>query len=144
MARADDLPQAAAGDGAPAAPTALSADQSAASLRSPGAGDQAGSGWGSGGGRDLQASCVACPVPEYPRQARRRGWHGVVDLRLRLDGAGRVTAVEIARESGFDILDAAAVAAARKSRFRVNGGRPGQADAALWGQMRYRFELGGG
>jgi len=84
-------------------------------------------------------------VPEYPRQARRRGWQGVVDLRLRLNGAGRVTAVEIARESGFSVLDDAAVAAARRSRFRLGGGRvSGQVRGSVWGQMRYRFELGGG
>jgi protein TonB len=79
-------------------------------------------------------------VPDYPRQARRRGWQGVVDLRLRLDGEGRVTAVEVARESGFSVLDDAAVAAARRSRFRLRGSQ----GEAVWGQMRYRFELGGG
>jgi protein TonB len=84
---------------------------------------------------------VACPLPEYPRQARRHGWQGIVDLRLRLDPTGRVTAVEVAKESGFGILDAAAIAAARKSRFRLAAGRGG---GPVWGQMRYRFELGDG
>jgi TonB family protein len=83
-------------------------------------------------------------VPEYPRQARRHGWQGVVDLRLRLDDSGRVTAVEIARESGFSVLDDAAVAAARRSRFQLSGRRAGQGYGSIWGQMRYRFELGGG
>jgi protein TonB len=84
---------------------------------------------------------MACPVPDYPRQARRRGWQGVVDLRLRLDRDGRVIAVEVARQSGFGVLDDAAVAAARRSRFRLSGA---QGAGGVWGQMRYRFELGGG
>ncbi len=106
----------------------------------PGTRGAGGAGIGGGGGGDLEASCIACPVPDYPRQARRRGWQGVVDLRLRLDGAGRVIAVEVARESGFNVLDEAAVAAARRSRFRLDAAPGG----AVWGQMRYRFELGGG
>lgn len=106
------------------------------------AGEGAAGGIGRGGGGGLQARCVACPVPQYPRQARRRGWEGVVDLRLRLDAFGRVSAVEVARSSGFELLDGAAVAAARRSRFHLNA-RDGTAEPA-WGRMRYRFELGGG
>lgn len=111
----------------------------------PGGGSSSGPGSGAGGpggSGSLQASCLACPAPEYPRQARRRGWEGVVDLRLQLDAAGRVTAVEVARASGFTVLDQAAMNAARRSRFRVRGGSPRA--AAVWGRMRYRFELGDG
>lgn len=100
-----------------------------------------GSGTGGGGG-DLQASCVACPIPRYPRRARRRGWEGVVDLRLRIDGAGRVSAVNVARSSGFGVLDDAAAAAARRSRFQLRSRE--EMSGVVWGRMRYRFELGGG
>jgi protein TonB len=100
-----------------------------------------GSGTGGGGG-DLQASCVACPVPRYPRRARRRGWEGVVDLRLRIDGTGRVSAVTVARSSGFGVLDDAASAAARRSRFQLRSRE--EMSSAVWGRMRYRFELSGG
>lgn len=100
-----------------------------------------GSGTGGGGG-DLQASCVACPVPRYPIRARRRGWEGVVDIRLRINGAGRVSAVTVARSSGFGVLDDAATDAARRSRFQLRS-RDGMS-GAVWGRMRYRFELGGG
>lgn len=101
-----------------------------------------GAGAGGGGGSDLQASCLACPVPTYPMRARRRGWEGVVDLSLRLDAVGRVSNVSVARSSGFKALDEAAAAAARRSRFRVSG--RGGVSGTIGGRMRYRFELGGG
>lgn len=97
---------------------------------------------GAGGGGNLQAVCLACPAPEYPRQARRRGWQGVVDLRLQLDAAGHVTAVKVARASGFAVLDQAAIAAARRSRFRIS--TRSRHATSVWGLMRYRFELGEG
>jgi len=100
------------------------------------------SGGTGGGGSDLQASCLACPVPSYPRRARRRGWEGVVDLRLRLDPAGGVSEVGVARSSGFKVLDDAAMAAARRSRFHLRS-RDGTS-GRVWGRMRYRFEIGGG
>jgi len=95
-----------------------------------------------GGGSDLQASCLACPVPSYPRRARRHGWEGVVDLRLRLDPAGRVSEAGVACSSGFRVLDDAAMAAARRSRFHLRS-RDGTS-GPVWGRMRYRFEIGGG
>jgi TonB family protein len=53
-----------------------------------------------------------------------------------------VATVAIERSSGFKVLDEAAVAAARRSRFRLQG--PVQPPAASWGRMRYRFEMGSG
>jgi protein TonB len=105
-----------------------------------GLGGGRGSGAGRGAGGYLQGSCLACPPPEYPRQARRHGWQGVVDLRLQIDTAGRVATVGVERSSGFKVLDDAAVAAARRSRFRIRA----LEGAAAWGRMRYRFEIGDG
>jgi TonB family protein len=104
-------------------------------------GDSGGAGAGDANGGDLRAACLACPAPGYPRQAERRGWEGSVDLRLRIDAAGRVTEVAVVRASGFQILDDAAVAAARESRFRL--GDDERRAGGVWGRMRYRFELGG-
>jgi protein TonB len=96
-----------------------------------------------GGGGDLRAACIACPPPTYPAQARRRGWKGVVDLRLRIDAAGRVGDVEVARASGFPVLDDAAVRAARRSRFRLPARHRDDDDGGVWGRIRYRFEIEG-
>ena len=55
--------------------------------------------------------------PRYPRAARARGEEGAVVLDIRVDALGAVRQVVLARGSGSDDLDAAAVAAVRKARF---------------------------
>lgn len=45
----------------------------------------------------------------YPRMARERGIQGVVRVRFKLKPSGEVDRVEIARSSGYDVLDAASV-----------------------------------
>jgi protein TonB len=47
----------------------------------------------------------------YPLLARRRGWEGSVVLHLRIDGSGRIDAMEITETSGHGILDRAALEA---------------------------------
>ncbi|MCD8482725.1 MAG: energy transducer TonB, partial [Verrucomicrobia bacterium] len=51
------------------------------------------------------------PQPVYPRASKRRNEEGVVRLRVQTDPNGRVIQVEIARGSGHNLLDRAAVAA---------------------------------
>lgn len=55
-------------------------------------------------------------LPHYPPLAKARRWEGVVMLRIAIDRDGRVRRVEVARSSGYEILDAAAVAAVRTWR----------------------------
>jgi protein TonB len=64
--------------------------------------------------------------PDYPSESRRRGEEGVVRLALRVGIDGQVEAAEVAVSSGFPRLDAAAVEAARRWRFRpaTQGGLP--------------------
>jgi protein TonB len=64
--------------------------------------------------------------PDYPDEAKRRGWIGMVQLELDLDQAGRVTAARVLRSSGHEILDRAALEAARTWEFSpaTMGGRP--------------------
>jgi TonB family protein len=64
-----------------------------------------------------------------------------VDLRLRLDGTGKVAAITVERSSGHKVLDDAAVAAARRSRFRILSSVN---VSNAWGRMRYRFEIDSG
>lgn len=49
----------------------------------------------------------------YPRRARRDGIEGEVVLAITIDSAGRVTGLSVARSSGHEILDRAALASAR-------------------------------
>jgi protein TonB len=48
------------------------------------------------------------PQPTYPAIAMRKGWQGVVLLRVRVGADGRPVSVEVARSSGHAVLDAAA------------------------------------
>ena len=51
--------------------------------------------------------------PRYPDIARQNLWEGTVLLKLSIDAQGRVTNVQVARSSGYAVLDAEAAAAVR-------------------------------
>ena len=82
---------------------------------------------------------LAREEPAYPARARRAGSEGRVVLRVAISAAGEVTGLEVVRSSGSVLLDEAAAAAARASRFtparRDGVAEPSEAEAA------YRFEL---
>jgi protein TonB len=65
------------------------------------------------------------PPPRYPRLARREGYEGLAVLRVRVSADGRCLAAQVARSSGYAILDRAAAEAVRQWRFRpaTRGGR---------------------
>lgn len=73
---------------------------------------------GTGGGKNAKASYIVRPIAAYPPESRAAGEHGVVILRLTVDGNGRPTAVSIAKSSGFSRLDRAAVGAGWRCRVR--------------------------
>jgi len=100
-----------------------------------GPGWEHGGGSGNGAGPNPRASCAYCPQPHYPLIARARGWQGTVEVLLSVLADGSVNAATLWRSSGYSVLDQAAVAAARHSRFS-----PPQ-PAPLRGRMEYRFEL---
>jgi protein TonB len=101
-----------------------------------GGGSGSGVGEGAATGDGLRVWCRTCPAPEYPVRARRQGWEGKVHVDLEVDGDGAVVAARVGESSGFGPLDAAAVAAARRSRFTPPAG-----GAGLRGRLRYRFVL---
>lgn len=71
--------------------------------------------------RELSASSpvpIESPGPNYPARALRRGESGEVLLRIQVDARGVPATVEVASSSGSRDLDRAAVAAARRWRFR--------------------------
>ena len=52
-------------------------------------------------------------LPRYPKLAIHRGWQGRVEVELKIDVAGRVETFKVVKSSGFQVLDHAAVRAAR-------------------------------
>jgi protein TonB len=66
------------------------------------------------------------PSLKYPIDARRRRQEGVVRLRIVIDEEGRVADISIAKSSGFESLDEAALKGIRRWRFqpKVDAGQP--------------------
>ena len=60
---------------------------------------------------------LANPRPDYPWIARERGEQGRVVVRVSVSDAGRAERVEVARSSGHERLDRAALAALAQWRF---------------------------
>jgi protein TonB len=46
---------------------------------------------------------------DYPAIARRKGWQGIVTLRLLIEPDGRISRLDVDRTSGYPVLDRAAV-----------------------------------
>ncbi|MCC7541791.1 MAG: TonB-dependent receptor, partial [Deltaproteobacteria bacterium] len=74
---------------------------------------------------------------EYPADLRARGVTGATVLRLTVGTSGTVTEASVATSSGHTALDEAAMAAARRFRFRP-ATRRGQPIAA---RIQYRYEF---
>lgn len=77
-------------------------------------------------GADLSARMVSGAPPRYPVESRRKREQGTVLLLLTLDTEGRVSSISIARSSGFERLDNAALSAVRKWRWAplIRDGKP--------------------
>ncbi|MFT3819351.1 MAG: energy transducer TonB [Rubrivivax sp.] len=97
------------------------------------------------GPRQIPSSAVQYLVPpplEYPRASRREREEGEVLVRVLIDEGGLPRQVEVARSSGFPRLDAAAVTAARKAKFKphIDAGRAVEA----WATISLTFALEAG
>ncbi len=68
-------------------------------------------------GPKLNADYLHNPRPDYPVQAKRMGWEGRVLLRVEVLASGSVGQVSIAKSSGHDLLDEAALDAVRRWKF---------------------------
>lgn len=79
------------------------------------------------------------PPPKYPRVARRRNYQGTVLLDVLVAPQGNPAQVKIARSSGHQILDRAAVETVRDWRFQP--ARRGEQPIEMWVQVPVRFEL---
>ncbi len=79
------------------------------------------------------------PKPPYPRIARRRGYEGVVVLKVEILPDGRVGEILVKKSSGYPVLDRSALKAVRQWRFvpAKRGGDP----IRMWAEVPVRFEL---
>ncbi len=67
-------------------------------------------------GAELAVSCAERTAPAYPPLSRRMSETGTTVLRVELDEQGGVSSARVATGSGFDRLDAAALAAVKTWR----------------------------
>lgn len=65
----------------------------------------------------FDASYLKNPAPEYPSQAKRRGMEGVVMLGVLVAENGLAKSVNIAKSSGFAMLDASALDTVKRWKF---------------------------
>ena len=77
--------------------------------------------------------------PYYPLGARLRGEEGVVMVRVRVNSLGRALRCEVARSSGYPLLDEAAVDAARRARYVST--RPEALRAEAETTLTFKFQL---
>jgi protein TonB len=79
-------------------------------------------------------------IPNYPPTSRRLGETGVVMLQILVDEEGRVTNAKVAKSSGFQRLDDAAVKHVTRAWRFTPGTRDGK-PAAMWLTVPVRFVL---
>lgn len=88
---------------------------------------------------DGSARSLGNPAPNYPMDARRNRWEGIVRLRVVITPEGRVKEIGVAKSSGFDSLDEAALRTVRKWRF-LPGKQAGEPVEAV-GYLSIPFRL---
>ena len=79
------------------------------------------------------------PRPAYPPAARKMGMEGTVTLKVLVSREGKVLEMEVARSSGFEILDTAAREAVKGWRFVP--ARRGETAVDEWVQVPLVFRL---
>lgn len=95
---------------------------------------------GQGSGVSARPDYNVNPKPLYPLIARRLGAQGVVLLRVQVREDGSVATVELARSSGFALLDDSAARTVRES-WRFLPARVDGAPVASWVEVPIRFVL---
>jgi len=91
------------------------------------------------GPADKKPGPISIPEPQYPNQARRGGIEGLVIVKALVEINGHVMWVEILRSSGSNLLDNAALGAAKKATFS-----PAMLDGSpvrVWVSIPYNFRL---
>lgn len=89
-------------------------------------------------GLPLRLRVLNRTLPPYPPEARKHGQEGIVLLRLEVLPDGRVGKIQVAKSSGFDLLDRAAVRSASTWRFAFDGQKSTE---GAWAQVPIRFQI---
>jgi protein TonB len=89
----------------------------------------------------LKASPIHIVKPHYPTTSRRRGEEGQVSIWVSLDANGQVQKLKVISSSHHNLLDKAALKAAKETRF-VPEKRNGKAMPSHY-ELHYRFSLNG-
>jgi protein TonB len=79
------------------------------------------------------------PKPSYPRIARRRGYEGIVVLKVEILPSGRVGELRVKRSSGHHILDKSALKTVKKWKFIP--AKRGEDPVRMWAEIPIKFEL---
>ena len=62
-------------------------------------------------------TCLSCIKPKYPELALKRGYEGILKLKLQISTKGEVVDIKIIKSSGYTILDKSGITAAKNSKF---------------------------
>lgn len=79
------------------------------------------------------------PPPQYPEEAQRRGWQGLVLLKALIEKEGKPSKVVLEKSSGHRSLDKSAIDTI--SDWKFEAGRIGNVSVASWVRIPIRFEL---
>jgi protein TonB len=97
-------------------------------------------GGGSGSDSEAHAAYGSAPAPEYPSEARQMEQQGLVMLRVLVSADGAAKRIELARSSGFQSLDDAALETVR-DRWRFVPAMRAGAAIESWVTVPIRFAL---
>ncbi len=93
--------------------------------------------------RPLQkkAEPIYIPEPEYPEAAKKAGIEGIAVVKVLVDTTGSIIKAEILKSSGNEMLDEAALEAAKEADYSPKKvlGRP----VRDWTTVSFRFKLNG-
>jgi len=79
------------------------------------------------------------PLPVYPAIAKRRGYQGIVELKVLVSEKGKVSAIKILKSSGYKSLDRQAVSTVKNWHFEP--GKKNDIIQSVWVKIPVKFEL---
>jgi protein TonB len=79
------------------------------------------------------------PKPRYPKIARRKGYEGIVVLKVEILPNGRVGEIRVKKSSGHRMLDRSALKTVKKWKFIP--AKRGEDPVGMWAEIPIRFEL---